>query len=145
MSLVLLLGLSLGMILQIEIASNRTHLKFTRATLASDLAIQIASGQLQSCLKYDQRVNAPAGIIGLGCEVNHRSWSGVWQTNALKRSPIWLVSGNSPQPELPNLNSFEFRAGYDHEKDNSFNGPFFITSCCKLFISMIVSGNFVML
>jgi hypothetical protein len=130
MSLVLVLGLLLVVILQIEIASSRTYLNFARTRLASDFAIQIASGQLQRCLKYDQRVNAPAGIIGLDCEINHRSWSGIWQTNALEKSPVWLVSGKNPQPELPSLNSFEFRAGYDHEKDNSFNGPLDIPPVC---------------
>lgn len=122
MAFIVTLSMSLVVILKIEIASNQANLKFARARMATDLAIQLASSQLQSSLKFDQRVNAPAGIMGSNCAVNHRSWSGIWKKNALKGGPIWLVSGKEPKPERHNLNTFEFRSGYDHENDNSFEG-----------------------
>lgn len=60
------------------------------------LGLMIALGDLQKHAGPDQRVTARAEITGV--TNNNRYWTGVWDTTNPASEPVWLVSGDAPDP-----------------------------------------------
>jgi hypothetical protein len=102
------------------------------------MALMIAIGHLQKEAGPDQRVTATAEIEG---DNQNPYWTGVWKAgkNAGDSKPVWLVSGNNPDPDkaLDDVNSAvlvkplksqdakkEVRAPYVEVKGRQLDGRF---------------------
>ncbi|MFO8027634.1 MAG: hypothetical protein R6U56_08215, partial [Opitutales bacterium] len=96
MAFMLLLLLSMTLLLRVETQSSATALAKLRAKEAARLALMMALGDLQKHAGPDQRVTARAEITGV--TNNNRYWTGVWDTTAPSAEPVWLVSGDAPDP-----------------------------------------------
>jgi len=105
-SIVLLLGLSLVSLTQVETASSQYDQGLKVARANARLALQMAIGDLQEFAGPDQRVTATADGLrtdGTGPVettfnlpatdgVVQPFWTGVWDTDNTTDNPIWLVT-----------------------------------------------------
>lgn len=99
MAFVLLLLVSMTLIIRVETQTASGSLDSLRAKEAARLALMIGLGDLQKHMGPDQRVTAKAEILGNGnYAAANRHWTGVWNTNEPNGTPIWLVSGRTPNP-----------------------------------------------
>ena len=119
MSLVLLLVLSLGSLVKIELATNRSDHQQTKAENLAQLALMQAIGELQAATGPDQRITARAELLDANPVTENTDgmvnpyWTGVWDvsdddvidyantnnstrrssdTGNIQRPPRWLVS-----------------------------------------------------
>ena len=100
MSFVLVLLLSIVLLVQVETTNASRSLDQLRAKEAARLALMIAVGELQKHVGPDQRVTARAEILGdANVYPETRYWTGVWDTTDPTAAPIWLVSGDVPDPK----------------------------------------------
>ncbi|MEM8867236.1 MAG: hypothetical protein AAGC73_03115 [Verrucomicrobiota bacterium] len=99
MSFIVVLILSISLLINVETRSASTGLDQLRAKESARLALMIALGELQKHAGPDQRVTARADILGDGnYEPNAKFWTGVWNTTDPSADPVWLVSGDEPDP-----------------------------------------------
>jgi len=104
-SIVLLLGLSLVSLTQVETASNQYDQGLRIARANARLALQMAIGDLQNFAGPDQRVTATAdgartpttddfndAVAGSSSSVYEPFWTGVWDVNNATDNPRWLVT-----------------------------------------------------
>lgn len=108
-SIVLLLGLSLVSLTQVESASSRYDQGLRVARANARLALQMALGDLQELAGPDQRITATAdgarsdGAVAVGSSFNNVTdpainevyqpfWTGVWDVDNATDTPIWLVT-----------------------------------------------------
>jgi len=108
-SLVLLLGLSLVSLTQVESASSRYDQGMRVARANARLALQMAVGDLQELSGPDQRITALADgrrlDAGNPADTNFNDatdpasngvyqpfWTGVWDSNNTTNDPVWLVT-----------------------------------------------------
>ncbi len=108
-TLVLLLGLSLVSLTQVESASSRYDQGMRVARANARLALQMAIGDLQEFAGPDQRITATAdgmrtdGANPVGASFNDVTspatngvyqpfWTGVWDNDKTTNLPVWLVT-----------------------------------------------------
>lgn len=105
-SIVLLLGLSIVSLTQVETASSRYEQGLRVARANARLALQMALGDLQEFTGPDQRITATAdGLRTDGASpvetsfnlpaaggVEQPFWTGVWDTDNTSDDPVWLVT-----------------------------------------------------
>lgn len=104
MSMLLLSVLALSTLITTEILSSQQRESLNQARQNALLGLHVALGQLQTTIGPDQKITAPANIIGAPEEL--RNWIGAWDTTDPNASPIWLVSGNKdPMTWYPPWNS----------------------------------------
>lgn len=130
MSFVLVIILSLVILISVETA-NATNTKVRLlARENARLGLMMALGDLQKHAGPDQRVTARAEILNPEfsdseqIEDGARLWTGVWDTNDPSKDPVWLVSGNTPDPtDLPALVT-RLSENYDYIEDGDYTEPF---------------------
>ncbi len=61
------------------------------------MAMMLAIGQLQKAAGRDQGITGPAGLGQTGT-VAHPGWTGAWKSDDKNSAPVWLVSGDKPDP-----------------------------------------------
>lgn len=105
LAIIVVLLLSIAFFSRIESINAARGLEQLKARESARLALMIAIGVLQKHAGPDSRVTARAEILGSDISNGERYWTGVWDTNNLSNPPIWLVSGNAPDPENPDANS----------------------------------------
>ncbi len=104
-SIVILLGLSLVSLTQVETASSQYDQGIRVARANARLALQMALGDLQTLTGPDQRITATADGARTPADddfndaaapgssgVFQPHWTGVWDTNNSTDNPIWLVT-----------------------------------------------------
>lgn len=99
--MVLLSLISVGL-LSLSSISLRTSAQGQAQAIAkanARFALMLAIGQLQSAAGPDRVVTGPALLANRPpAEVANPGWSGVWSSVDLTAKPIWLVSGEQPDP-----------------------------------------------
>ena len=101
MGLVLALIISMTLMIQVETQATSSAMEHLRAKESAQLALMVAIGELQKHAGPDQRVTARAEILGSTVQNGERYWTGSWNTNDPSAPPIWLVSGQTPDPTSP--------------------------------------------
>ena len=119
MAFVLMLILSMSLLVQVETTNSSRSLDQLRAKEAARLALMIAIGDLQKHAGPDQRVTARAEILDSTADGN-RLWTGVWDTTDPNASPLWLVSGETPDAKVAPPNPATLQIGYDFDGDGAF-------------------------
>ncbi len=118
MSMLLLLCIGAAALLAIELRASRASAAYARARLNAVAGARVALGQLQLLAGPDQRITAPADLMGGGgankslpaaaANAFRRRWTGVWSSGGMNQSKLhdwspgtpdkkpfagWLVSG----------------------------------------------------
>ena len=99
MSFVLLLLLVMAALVKVETSASSLQLAQLQARQNALLGLMIALGDLQKHVGPDQRVTARADILGDDVADEARYWTGVWDSSNPSAPPVWLVSGENPNPE----------------------------------------------
>lgn len=86
MALLVVVGLGMLSLAAIEVRKSSAHDHRAQAQANARLALIQAIGQLQELLGPDQRVCAPAGILGSS---GQRHWTGVWSSRKDDGSSFW--------------------------------------------------------
>lgn len=101
MSFVLVIVLSLILMASVEIANAANAKDRLLARENARLGLMIALGDLQKHAGPDQRVTARAEISGTGSVTPTAThWVGMWNVENAATAPIWLVSGDQPDPNV---------------------------------------------
>ena len=104
MSFVLLLLVSATLLIQVETTNASRILEQLRARETARLGIMIGLGDLQKTAGPDLIVTATADALGepnVNYNPNAKHWAGLWtsdQNGGVQANPIWLVSGETPDP-----------------------------------------------
>lgn len=99
MAFTLLLVLSILTLIEVETRSAQTNLHTLKARESARLALTMAIGQLQEHAGHDRRVTARAELLGdKTIQSSTRFWAGAWDATDMDKTPVWLVSGNNPNP-----------------------------------------------
>jgi len=120
MAFVLVLMLSITLLVRVETANSGQALNQLRAKESARLALMMALGDLQRYAGPDQRVTARAEILGdANVTPETRYWTGVWDTTDAVATPVWLVSGDAPDPSSPSSDqSTVYHAGSNATEPN---------------------------
>lgn len=98
LSFVVVLLLSITMLARVELNSAQNGAQRLLARENARLGVMVALGNLQRYAGPDQRVTARAEVVS-GAAAESGKWAGVWDANSgTATNPIWLVSGQSPDP-----------------------------------------------
>ena len=104
MAFVLMLILSMSLLVQVETTNASRGLDQLRAKEAARLALMMAIGDLQKYAGADLIVTATADALGepsVDYNLNAKHWAGLWTSDedgGVQANPIWLVSGETPDP-----------------------------------------------
>ncbi|MEM9236926.1 MAG: hypothetical protein AAGB14_09110 [Verrucomicrobiota bacterium] len=93
-TMILLVLLAVGL-LSLSLVSTRSSRNASAAQIAkanARLSLTLAISELQKHAGSDQRVTAPAGVLGEN--IAQPNWTGVWSTKGDESVPAWLISGN---------------------------------------------------
>lgn len=121
MAFVVLLIVSMSLLIGVETANTSAALQQIRAKESAKLALNIALGELQKHAGPDQRVTTRAEIIGTGIPDSSRHWIGIWDTRNSNATPVWLVSGNNPSPQIVNSQLVKISQSYDANSDGDYS------------------------
>ena len=105
MSLVLLLIICLGTLVQVNLQNTSTNHNLAQARANALLGLHAALGQTQRLLGVDQRISAEANILTETLP-GKEHWLGVWNSDGTGSS-TWLVSGNQSHTEAWSGNEAE--------------------------------------
>lgn len=94
-----MLLLLMATLVKVETSASSQQLIQLQARQNALLALMIAFGELQKHAGPDQRVTARADILGDDVAEGARFWTGVWDSSNPSAPPVWLVSGENPDPE----------------------------------------------
>lgn len=94
-----MLLLLMATLVKVETSASSQQLIQLQARQNALLGVMIAIGELQKHAGPDQRVTARADILGDDVADGARFWTGVWDSSNPSAPPIWLVSGENPNPE----------------------------------------------
>ena len=94
-----MLLLLMATLVKVETSASSQQLIQLQARQNALLGVMIAIGELQKHAGPDQRVTARADILGDDVAEGARFWTGVWDSSNPSAPPIWLVSGENPDPE----------------------------------------------
>ncbi|MEN8724127.1 MAG: hypothetical protein ABF325_00970 [Lentimonas sp.] len=126
MAFVVLLMLSITTLLQVESRASYAGKAQLQARESARLALMMALGDLQKHAGPDQRVTARAEILGdNNFDPAAKFWTGIWDTTDPTAEPIWLVSGENPDPSVAPATPITMEVGYsdtnssDQSKDFS--------------------------
>ncbi|MDP0497552.1 MAG: hypothetical protein Q7Q73_15225 [Verrucomicrobiota bacterium JB024] len=102
MGLVLLLMVSLSALSRVGMADAAPRMAVLQARENARLGLLQALGELQRTAGADRRVTARAEILGVGqATAGSIYWTGVWDSSDPGQDPVWLVSGEAPNPAAP--------------------------------------------
>jgi hypothetical protein len=100
MAFVLVLLLTVTALVRVETRASSIGLQSLQARESARLALMIAIGELQKHAGPDQRVTARADILGDdNIDPSAKFWTGIWDTTDSSADPVWLVSGEDPDPD----------------------------------------------
>ena len=103
LSFLALLVLALVALIGVEARVAESTRSHRLAREHAKVALQIALGQLKENLGPDRRVTARGDFLNhpddLTVEGGRRYWTGVWESSDPTVDPVWLISGDSPDPQ----------------------------------------------
>ena len=105
MGLVFLLGVSLTALSRVSLAASSPQRTKLQARENARLGLMQAMGELQRVAGPDRRMTARAEILGAGATAGNRYWTGVWDATQPSENPVWLVSGQAPDPAVEDPDS----------------------------------------
>jgi len=97
--MILLTVIAVGLLTLSSISLRATASGNAQATARANarMAMMIAIGELQKTAGRDQCVTGPA-TLGQTGPVANPAWTGVWKSDDKDSTPVWLVSGDKPDP-----------------------------------------------
>jgi len=97
--MILLTVIAVGLLSLSSISLRSTGQGSAVATARANarMAMMLAIGNLQKSAGRDQTVTGPATLAG-GTSVANPAWTGAWKSDDKNASPVWLASGNNPDP-----------------------------------------------
>ena len=105
MAFLVLLLLSLTTFIRIETRGAQAAQAQALARQNAVFGLHIALGELQRVAGRDQCISAQANLLNSGAgrlenrlATVHPYWTGIWDTHNLASGPVWLVSGEAPDP-----------------------------------------------
>lgn len=97
MGFLLLLSVSLASLTMVESNAASTGADADKARKHAFLGLMVALGRLQEAAGPDRRAMAIADGFD-NARTGAEQWLGVWDTSSASATPVWLVSGNAPDP-----------------------------------------------
>ena len=101
LSFLALLVLALVSVIGVEVRVAETTGNRQVARAHAKVAMRIALGELKKHLGPDQRITARSDFIETDTDQladGKRHWTGVWESQDPTAEPVWLVSGDLPDP-----------------------------------------------